>query len=79
MGEEVDVVLKDRRGRVVAIQIKAGATIGRDDIRWLTRFRSLLGERFKAGLVLCTTRRTLPLGKDIWAVPIEALWDKQRG
>ena len=73
-GEEVDVVLEDRRGRVVAIEIKAGATIGRGDIRWLSRFRALAGERFVAGFVLCTTRRTTPLGDRIWAVPIEALW-----
>jgi len=73
-GEEVDVVLENRGGRVIAIEIKAGATIGRGDMRWLARFRSLAGERFVAGLVLCTTRRTTPLGNRIWAVPIEALW-----
>jgi predicted AAA+ superfamily ATPase len=73
-GEEVDVVLEDRRGRVVAIEIKAGATVGREDVRWLNRFRSLVGERFVAGLVLCTARRTAPLGERIWAVPIEGLW-----
>ncbi len=73
-GEEVDVVLEDRRGRVVAIEIKAGATVGRNDLRWLARLRVLAGERFVAGLVLCTTRRTTPLGDRVWAVPIEALW-----
>jgi uncharacterized protein len=73
-GEEVDIVLEDRRGRVVAIEIKAGATIGRGDMRWLSKFRTLAGERFVAGLVLCTTRRTTPLGDRLWAVPIEALW-----
>jgi predicted AAA+ superfamily ATPase len=73
-GEEVDVVLEDRRGRVIAIEIKAGATIGRGDMRWLAKFRALAGERFVAGLVLCTTRRTTPLGDRIWAIPIEALW-----
>jgi predicted AAA+ superfamily ATPase len=73
-GEEVDIVLEDRGGRVIAIEVKAGATIGRGDMRWLGRFRALAGERFVAGLVLCTTRRTTPLGDRIWAVPIMALW-----
>jgi predicted AAA+ superfamily ATPase len=73
-GEEVDIVLEDRSGRVVAIEVKAGATIGRSDLRWLTRLRALAGERFVAGLVLCTARQTTPLGDRIWAVPIEALW-----
>lgn len=73
-GEEVDIVLEDRGGRVIAIEIKAGATIGRGDMRWLARFRALVGERFTAGLVLCTARQTTPLGDRLWAVPIEALW-----
>jgi predicted AAA+ superfamily ATPase len=73
-GEEVDIVLEDRGGRAIAIEVKAGASIGRGDLRWLARFRALAGERFAAGLVLCTARQTVPLGERIWAVPIEALW-----
>jgi uncharacterized protein len=73
-GEEVDIVLEDRSGHVVAIEVKAGATVRRGDLRGLNRLRSLAGERFTAGLVLCTASQTTPLGHDLWAVPIEALW-----
>lgn len=73
-GEEVDVVLEDRSGRIVGIEIKAGATVRRGDLRGLNRLRMLAGERFLAGLVLCTARQTIPLSRDIWATPIEALW-----
>jgi hypothetical protein len=73
-GEEVDIVLEDRTGRVIAIEIKSGATIRKTDLRGLGRFRALAGERFVAGLVLCTTRQTTPLGDRTWATPIEALW-----
>lgn len=73
-GEEVDIVLEQRGGRVIAIEVKAGATVGREDIRWLERFRTLAGDRFVAGLVLCTARQTTPLGDRIWAVPIDTLW-----
>ncbi|HSZ69248.1 MAG TPA: ATP-binding protein [Solirubrobacteraceae bacterium] len=73
-GEEVDVVLEDRGGRVIAIEIKAGASPGHGDFRGLRQFRELTGERFAAGLVLCTTRQTIPVGARMWAVPIEALW-----
>jgi predicted AAA+ superfamily ATPase len=73
-GEEVDVVLEDRAGRVIAVEIKSGATVRRADLRGLNRFRALAGERFVTGLVLCTARRTTPLGDRIWATPIEALW-----
>jgi uncharacterized protein len=73
-GEEVDIVLEDRAGRMVGIEVKAGATVRRGDLRGLNKLRSLAGERFVSGLVLCTAGQTTPLGRDLWAVPIEALW-----
>jgi uncharacterized protein len=73
-GEEVDVILEDRAGRLVAIEIKSGASVRRGDLRGLNAFRRLAGESFVAGLVLCTAQQTTPLGDRVWAVPIEALW-----
>lgn len=73
-GDEVDIVLEDRRGRLIAIEIKAGASVGRSDLRGIRRLRELAGERFLAGFVLCTARQTLPAGDRVWVLPIEALW-----
>lgn len=73
-GEEVDIVLEDRSGRIVGIEIKSGATVRRSDLRSMSKLRELAGERFVAGLMLCTTRKTLPLGSRTWALPLEALW-----
>lgn len=73
-GEEVDVVLENRAGRVVGIEIKAGATVRPGALRGLNRLKSLAGDGFVAGLVLCTAPQTTPLAKDMWAIPIEALW-----
>jgi uncharacterized protein len=71
---EIDLIAELAGQRVVGIEVKAGATVGREDIRWLERFRTLAGDRFVAGLVLCTARQTTPLGDRIWAVPIDTLW-----
>lgn len=73
-GDEVDVVLEDRRGRVVAIEIKAGASVGRSDLRGIRKLREALGERFVAGLVVCTAAETQPLGDRVWVLPVQALW-----
>lgn len=73
-GEEVDILLEDRSGRVVAVEVKSGATLSRADLRGIRKLRELAGERFVAGLVMCTVRQTTPLGRDMWATPIEALW-----
>jgi uncharacterized protein len=73
-GEEVDILLEDRAGRLVAIEVKSGATLSRADLRGIKKLQGLAGERFVAGLVLCTVRQTTPVGRNIWATPIEALW-----
>lgn len=73
-GDEVDIVLENRRGQIVAIEVKAGATTGRNDVRGIRKLQELSGGRFAAGVILCTSRQTIPIGRRIWAVPIEALW-----
>jgi hypothetical protein len=61
------------------VEIKAGASVGRGDLRGITKIRTLVGDRFAAGLVLCTTRQTVPVGTRTWALPIEALWTSALG
>lgn len=73
-GEEVDVVLEDRRGRVVGVEIKSGATVRPEHLRGMHRLRELTGESFVAGLIFCTARQTATLADGIWAVPLDALW-----
>lgn len=72
--EEIDLVLESRAGEIVAIEIKASAPIARKDLRVLERLRNRMGPRFKAGIVLCTGARTVPLGDRLWALPVSALW-----
>jgi len=72
--EEVDLVLKSRAGEIVAIEVKAAASVGRKDIRSMEKLRDDSGQRFKAGVVLCTGAQTIPLGERLWAVPVSGLW-----
>jgi predicted AAA+ superfamily ATPase len=73
-GGEVDLVLEDRSGRVVAIETKAKATLSRSDATVLAKLRDSLGEQFIAGLVIHSGEQTHPLGERLWAVPISGLW-----
>lgn len=73
-GHEVDVVLENRRGQLIAIEIKSGATTSRADLRGINKLREIAGDRMIAALVLCTVRQTTPLAARTWAVPISALW-----
>jgi predicted AAA+ superfamily ATPase len=72
--EEIDVVLENRSGDVAAIEVKAAATVNRRDLKAIEKLRDARGKRFKAGVVLCTTGQTIPLGDRIWALPLASLW-----
>jgi hypothetical protein len=73
-GVEVDAVLEDRRGRVVAVEVKAAATVRSEDFRGLRHLADRLGDDLLAGIVLYTGRDTLPFGPRLRAVPLSALW-----
>ncbi len=72
---EVDIVLEDRRGRVVAIEVKAASTVGRDDFRGLRHLGDRLGDDLVAGFVLYLGEQTLPFGPRLLAMPVSALWE----
>lgn len=72
--DEVDVVLEARSGDLIAVEVKASASLGASSWRGLAKFRDAVGARLKAGVVLYTGEQTLPLGERLWAVPVTALW-----
>ncbi len=73
-GREVDVVLEDRSGRIVGIEVKARATLGREDLKGLEALADLGGKRFHRGVVLYAGQDTIPFGARIHALPVSALW-----
>jgi uncharacterized protein len=72
---EVDAVLENRRGQVVAIEVKASSTVRGSDFRGLKHLAERLGDDFLAGVVLYTGPETLPFGPRLRAMPVSALWE----
>ncbi len=73
-GYEVDAILEDNAGRVIAIEVKASETIRADDFRALRILQNRLGDRFHAGFVLYCGDQQLPFGDGVSCIPISALW-----
>lgn len=73
-GQEVDLLLEDRKGRVVGLEVKSGATVEARDFKGLRHLAQVLGQRFHRGLVLYLGREPVAFGDRLAALPVSALW-----
>jgi predicted AAA+ superfamily ATPase len=73
-GEEVDVVLEDRAGRVAAVEVKLSSSVASHDIKGLASLRDALGDHFARGVVVYTGQEVIPMGDRIFAVPMGAIF-----
>jgi predicted AAA+ superfamily ATPase len=73
-GQEVDLVLEDSAGRLVGVEVKAGATVRAEDFRGLRVLRDAVGDRFVRGVVLHTGLEPVSFGSRLVALPVESLW-----
>ncbi len=73
-GAEVDIVLEDRQGRVVGVEVKFSQTLSQADLRGMAALRTAAGKSFLRGIIFYSGREALPFGPNGWAIPIDALW-----
>ncbi|NRQ16362.1 ATP-binding protein [Ensifer sesbaniae] len=72
--DEVDVVIEDRRGRIIGIEVKASATVKSEDFKGLRQLQEAVGDRFVRGLVLHDHDRVTAFGEKLHAAPLSILW-----
>lgn len=77
--DEVDLVIEDRRGRVIGIEVKASATVRPQDLRGLRQLQAAVGDKFVHGLVLHDHDRITPFDEKLHAVPVSMLWETGGG
>ncbi len=74
-GREVDLVLEDGRGRIVAVEIKAAATIVPSDFAGIRALAEIAGRKFHRGIVLHPGAQVVPFAANLHAVPLSAIWE----
>lgn len=74
-GQEVDLVLEDPQGRLVAIEIKAAETVTAKDIQSLRWLIDTAGDRVLRGIVLYSGPSVIPFNPNLHAVPIASLFE----
>jgi hypothetical protein len=72
--DEVDLVLEDTAGAVVAIEVKAAATVMAADFKGLRKLADACGSAFQAGIVLYDGETAVPFGRRLFAAPVSCLW-----
>jgi hypothetical protein len=74
VGVEVDIVLENRAGQIVGIEVKASETISSEDWKGL----EVLGEEMKdqmiRGVILYPGKKVVALRKNRIAIPLSTLW-----
>ena len=73
-GQKVDILLEDAAGRVVGLEVKAAATVGKKDFTGFDALADSLGERFVRGIVLYTGEQVVSFSDRYVALPVSALW-----
>ncbi len=72
-GLEIDLLLENMRGELVAIEVKSSASVSANDAKPLKTFAALQPDKLRAGILLYTGDTVVPLGEQCWAVPISSL------
>jgi len=73
-GQEVDILLEDSAGRLVGIEVKAGATLSGSDFKGLQAMASAAGKRWVRGVVLYTGSDVVPFAANLHGLPMSQLW-----
>jgi len=73
-GQEVDIVLEDRAGTIVGVEVKSSVNLSNKDISGLKALQELAGKKFCRGVILYDGKNSYQLDKNIVAMPIDSLW-----
>jgi predicted AAA+ superfamily ATPase len=75
-GQEVDIVLENREGKVAGIEVKAAATLGTNDVRGLQTLADAVGKSWVRGVVLYAGTKVIPFSANLHGVPLGRLWSE---
>jgi len=71
---EVDILIQNRSGDMVGIEVKAAATVTSKDFSGLRKLAEANGNKMVLGMVLYDHDKVIPFGDKLYAVPVSALW-----
>ena len=73
-GQEVDIILEDRSGNIVGVEVKSNERVTANDFKGLRYLQEKSKDKFITGIVMHTGKQCIPFDKKLYAIPISALW-----
>ena len=74
--KEIDFILQDQEDNIYGIEVKAGSSVNKEHFKHMQWFSdNLVKDKNFTGIVLYTGEHTIPFGKNLYAVPMNNLWD----
>lgn len=71
---EVDIVIENRRGEIIGVEVKASASVSAGDFSGMRKLADACDAKFKQGMVLYDHDKIVPFSENMSAVPISSLW-----
>jgi predicted AAA+ superfamily ATPase len=74
---EIDFLIENEDNDLLAIEIKSGSAVSKDSFKHIVWFRERMKKRFNrfVGVVLYTGDCLLPFGENLFAAPMDVLWN----
>jgi len=73
-GKEIDFVLEEPDGSIIAIEVKTSEVVRSDDFSAMRLIAARVEKHFAGGIVLYSGKEIVPFGTNLWAVPLYVLW-----
>ena len=73
-GDEIDLLFERADGTLVAVEVKAAASVNAADFKALRQLSAAIGDRLALGVVLYDGEVALPFADNLWAAPVACLF-----
>jgi predicted AAA+ superfamily ATPase len=68
-------IIENQNSRAIGIEVKLDGTINEKDWANMNVLHETLGDRFTKGIIVYTGTELMQVGRNIWAVPVNYLWE----
>jgi predicted AAA+ superfamily ATPase len=75
-GTEVDIILENREGQIVGIEIKGSESLSAEDLKGLNALQEDVGDKMIRGIIFYPGKEVVAFRKDCIAIPLSTLWEK---